>query len=507
MATFVDNVTLHLKAGHGGNGCVSVKREKFKPLAGPDGGNGGDGGDIVLLSDPQVTTLLSFHRAPHISSQNGGPGMGDFRSGFKGEELVLKVPVGTVVKESDGTEIADMNVPGMRVVIAPAGQGGLGNAALASTKRKAPGFALLGTLGFEGDVVLELKTLADVALVGYPSAGKSSLIAALSAARPKIADYPFTTLHPNLGVVQAGEVRYTIADVPGLIEGASEGKGLGLEFLRHVERCTALLHVIDCATLDPGRDPLTDLDVILGELAAYPVPADQTPLLRRPQLIALNKIDVPDAKDLADMVRPFLEERGYRVFEISAVSREGLQELSYALAGVVEEGRKQTLADEVAPVIMLRPRAVDEAGFTIRVEGGSGGNIYRVLGAKPERWVQQTDFNNDEAVGYLADRLAKLGVEDGLFKNGAVAGSTVIIGEGNGLVFDWEPTLTSTAELMTGPRGSDDRLYENTRRTNKQRRDEYFDLMDAKTEAREELVREKDAGLWQVDEEIANDSQ
>lgn len=235
MATFVDNVTLHLKAGHGGNGCVSVKREKFKPLAGPDGGNGGDGGDIVLFSDPQVTTLLSYHRAPHIKSAHGGPGMGDFRQGFKGEELVLPVPVGTVVKDPDGTVIADMNVPGMRVVVAPAGQGGLGNAALASTKRKAPGFALLGTKGFEGDVILELKTLADVALVGYPSAGKSSLVAALSAARPKIADYPFTTLHPNLGVVQAGEVRYTIADVPGLIEGASEGKGLGLEFLRHVE--------------------------------------------------------------------------------------------------------------------------------------------------------------------------------------------------------------------------------------------------------------------------------
>lgn len=506
MATFVDNVTLHLRAGHGGNGCVSVRREKFKPLAGPDGGNGGHGGDIVLYSDPQVTTLLTYHRAPHISSQNGGPGMGDNRSGFNGEELVLSVPVGTVVRDSDGTEIADMNRPGMRVVIAPGGQGGLGNAALASTKRKAPGFALLGTQGFEGDVILELKTLADVALVGFPSAGKSSLIAALSAARPKIADYPFTTLHPNLGVVQAGEVRYTIADVPGLIEGASEGKGLGLEFLRHVERCTALLHVIDCATLEPGRDPLSDLDVILGELSAYPVPGDQKPLLERPQLIALNKVDVPDAKDLADMVRPFLEERGYRVFEISAVSHEGLRQLSFALAELVESARQKAKSEEVAPVIMLRPRAVDETGFHIRVEGGSSGNIYRILGAKPERWVEQTDFNNDEAVGYLADRLAKLGVEEELFAQGAVAGSTVIIGEGNGVVFDWEPTLTSTAELMTGPRGTDERLSENSRRTNKQRREDYFDLMDAKQAAREELVREKDAGLWQVDEEISDDT-
>lgn len=506
MATFVDNVTLHLKAGHGGNGCVSVKREKFKPLAGPDGGNGGDGGDIVLYSDPQVTTLLSFHRSPHIKSQHGGPGMGDHRQGFNGEDLVLSVPVGTVVKDADGTLITDMNVPGMKVVIAPGGQGGLGNAALASTKRKAPGFALLGTMGFEGDIILELKTLADVALVGYPSAGKSSLIAALSAARPKIADYPFTTLHPNLGVVQAGEVRYTIADVPGLIEGASEGKGLGLEFLRHVERCTALLHVIDCATLEPGRDPLTDLDVILGELAAYSVPSDQIPLLERPQLIALNKVDVPDAKDLADMVRPFLEERGYRVFEISAVSHEGLRQLSFALAEVVEQGRQKAADNEVVPVIMLRPRAVDDQGFDIRVEGGSNGNVYRVLGAKPERWVEQTDFNNEEAVGYLADRLAKLGVEDMLFKKGAVAGSTVIIGEGNGLVFDWEPTMTSAAELMTGPRGTDERLNQNNRRTNKERRDSYYDLMDAKQEARDQLVRERDAGIWQVDEEIADES-
>jgi len=316
MTTFVDEVTLHLRAGHGGHGCVSVRREKFKPLAGPDGGNGGSGGDIVLVSDPQETTLLSYHRHPHQTSSNGEPGQGSNRQGATGAPLELSVPVGTVVKEPSGKVIADMNVPGMRVVVAPGGLGGLGNSSLSSTKRKAPGFALLGTPGFEGDVVLELKTLADVALVGYPSAGKSSLVAALSAARPKIADYPFTTLHPNLGVVQAGETRYTIADVPGLIEGASEGKGLGLEFLRHVERCRVLVHVIDCATLEPGRDPLSDLDIILHELTEYPVPAGQIPLAERPQIIALNKIDVPDAKDLAEMVAPLFVERGYRVFPI-----------------------------------------------------------------------------------------------------------------------------------------------------------------------------------------------
>ncbi|WP_150308628.1 GTPase ObgE [Planctomonas psychrotolerans] len=501
MATFVDTVTLHLRAGNGGDGCVSVKREKFKPLAGPDGGNGGNGGDIVLVSDPQVTTLLGYHRGPHRSSSNGGPGMGDHRNGASGETLELTIPVGTVVSDAEGNQLIDMSEPGMRFVVAPGGQGGLGNAALSSTKRKAPGFALLGTLGWEGDVVLELKTVADVALVGYPSAGKSSLVAALSAARPKIAEYPFTTLHPNLGVVQAEQTRYTIADVPGLIEGASEGKGLGLEFLRHVERCTALLHVLDCATLDPGRDPISDLDVILGELAAYPVPDGQIPLLDRSQLIALNKVDVPEAKDLAALVRPELEARGYRVFEISAASHEGLRSLSFALAELVEAERKAAAEAPVKQRIVLRPKAVDEESFVVRVEGGTYGNVYRILGAKPERWVQQTDFTNDEAVGFLADRLAKVGVEDQLFKAGASAGSTVIIGPGDGVVFDWEPTLGSTAELITGPRGSDARLESSDRRTNVKRRETYTERMDAKAAARAELVREREAGLWAEDDD------
>lgn len=499
MVSFVDQVRLFLRAGHGGNGCVSVRREKFKPLAGPDGGNGGDGGDIVLVADPQVTTLLAYHGRPHRSSENGQPGMGDNRSGATGEPLELPVPVGTVVKDADGTELADLTEPGMRFVVAPGGQGGLGNAALASQKRKAPGFALLGTPGFEGEVTLELKTIADVALVGFPSAGKSSLIAAMSAARPKIADYPFTTLHPNLGVVQAGDHRFTVADVPGLIEGASEGKGLGLEFLRHVERCSALLHVLDCATLEPSRDPITDLEVILRELEAYEVPEGQTPLLERPQLVALNKIDVPEARELAEFVRPELESRGYRVFEISTVSHEGLRQLGFALGEIVDRARADAAHAPAAPRIVLRPKPVHDAGFVVKPEGGSYGTIYRVLGAKPERWVAQTDFTNDEAVGYLADRLARLGVEDELVRAGAIAGSTVVIGPGAGVVFDWEPTLTSTAELITSPRGSDIRLDDNRRATRAERRGEYHDRMDAKAEARAELQREREAGLWSDD--------
>jgi GTP-binding protein len=304
-------------------------------------------------------------------------------------------------------------------------------------------------------------------------------------------------------VVQAGETRYTIADVPGLIEGASEGKGLGLEFLRHVERCTALLHVLDCATLEPGRDPISDLDIILSELSAYPVPEGQLPLLERPQLVALNKVDVPDGRELAAFVRAELESRGYRVFEISAVSREGLRELSFALAEVVDADRAVKALEPVVERVVMRPRAVNETNFVVKVEGGSTGNIYRVIGEKPERWVAQTNFTNDEAIGFLADRLAKLGVEEKLFKSGAVAGSTVIIGPGNGVIFDWEPTLTSTAELVTAPRGTDSRLDDNPRMTSNKRRETYLERMDAKAAARAELQAERTAGMWNVDDEIA----
>lgn len=498
MVTFVDQVQVFLQAGRGGNGCVSVRREKFKPLAGPDGGAGGHGGDIVIVADPQVTTLLDYHRRAHRTAENGGYGAGGYRDGTHGAEMVLPVPVGTVVKDESGEILVDLTEPGTRFIAAKGGIGGLGNNALASLKRKAPGFALLGTEGTSGTVTLELKTIADVALVGYPSAGKSSLIAAISAARPKIADYPFTTLHPNLGVVESGEHRFTVADVPGLIEGASEGRGLGLDFLRHVERCSALLHVLDCATLEPGRDPLSDLEVIKRELAAYPVPEGQTPLLERPQLIALNKIDVPEARELAEFVRPELEAQGYRVFEISTVTHEGLRELNFALGDLVSAANKAAIARaEASPRIVLRPKAVNDSGFRVVTEGGSYGTIYRVLGEKPERWVEQTDFTNDEAVGYLADRLQKIGIEDALVKAGAVAGSTVVIGPGSGVVFDWEPTVTSAAEVQVGSRGSDPRFEQRDRRTNQERRTQYHDLMDAKAEARAELEREREAGMWE----------
>jgi GTP-binding protein len=452
VAAFVDRVTVHVAAGNGGHGVASVHREKFKPLGGPDGGNGGDGGDVVLEVDPSVHTLLDFHHRPHQKAGNGRPGAGSNRNGARGEERVLRVPEGTVVWV-DGEMVADLMGAGTRMVLAAGGKGGLGNAALANPRRKAPGFALLGEPGEAVDAVLELKSIADVGLVGYPSAGKSSLVAAMSAARPKIADYPFTTLVPNLGVVRAGDTTFTMADVPGLIPGASTGKGLGLEFLRHVERCAVLVHVVDMATLEPGRDPETDIDVLTHELREYG--GDELDLVGRLRFAVLNKIDVPDARDLVDLVRATLEEHGLRVFPVSAATGEGLPELGYALAAAVEEHRASLPAPE--PVrITLTPRAVDDSGFT--VERDDEGFVVR--GVRPERWVRQTDFSNDEAVGYLADRLNRLGVEDALAKAGAEEGDAVTIG---GVTFDFEPTLpagTLTAEETAGlgGRGTDNRL-------------------------------------------------
>src|SRR6476659_3317085 len=429
MANFVDRVVLHVAAGDGGHGVASVKREKFKPLGGPDGGNGGDGGDVILRVDPQSTTLLDYHHSPHRRAVNGRPGAGDERNGGDGEDLVLPVPEGTVVKAADGEILADLVGQHAEYVVARGGRGGLGNKALASQRRKAPGFALLGEPGEALDVVLELKSLADVALIGFPSAGKSSLVSVLSAAKPKIADYPFTTLVPNLGVVTAGSSRFTVADVPGLIPGAHEGKGLGLEFLRHVERCSVLVHVIDCATLEPGRDPMTDLDVIENELSLYVPDADLggRPIAERTRIVVLNKADVPEARELAEMVTPDLEERGYEVHIVSAVAHIGLTELTYALGRLVTAARAD-FAEIVPPRIVLRPRAVDDSGFVIRREDTPDGPAYRVVGERPTRWVRQTDFANDEAVGYLADRLGRLGVEEALVKAGAVAGDTVLIG-------------------------------------------------------------------------------
>jgi GTP-binding protein len=452
MTTFVDRVTLHVAAGKGGDGCVSIHREKFKPLGGPDGGNGGRGGDIVLVVDPNVTTLLDYHHSPHRRATNGRQGYGDRKDGSQGEDLILSVPSGTVIYDSDGNQLADLIGDGTTFMAAEGGRGGLGNAALASSKRRAPGFALLGEPGEERTLILELKSVADIALVGFPSAGKSSLIAAISAARPKIADYPFTTLVPNLGVVSVGDTRFTVADVPGLIPGASQGKGLGLEFLRHVERCVALVHVLDCGTLETDRNPVDDLEIIENELKQYGGLDD------RPRIVALNKVDLPDGKAMADMVASTLQHKGYEVYQISAASRQGIQELLYAMAKLVQSSRANIKSDQRTRIV-IRPTAVNDSGFKVFANGDGS---FTVIGKRVERWVRQTNFSNSEAVGYLADRLAQAGVEKELFKAGAVSGSEVRIGsDENAVIFDWEPTIEAGAEMLSKNlqrRGEDARL-------------------------------------------------
>ena len=382
MAEFADQAEVRVQAGDGGHGCASIHREKFKPLGGPDGGNGGRGGNVIIEVDPGAATLLEYHRRPLRRATGGKPGTGSNRNGAEGSDVVLRVPEGTVVKAADGSVLADLTGAGTRFVAAQGGRGGLGNAALASTKRKAPGFALRGEPGESAMLLLELKTVADAGLVGFPNAGKSSLISALSAARPKIANYPFTTLIPNLGVAEAGETQFVIADVPGLIPGASRGKGLGLDFLRHVERCTVLVHVLDCATEEPGREPLADLDVIEQELTAYEE-ATGADLSGRPRVVALNKIDVPAARERAEAAAPVLESRGLTVRLVSAATREGLRELAFAMADTISAARAARPAPEPTRIV-LRPEPVAGPEFEIV---RTGENAFRVRGEKPRRWV------------------------------------------------------------------------------------------------------------------------
>jgi GTP-binding protein len=455
MPRFVDRVVIHARAGSGGNGCASVHREKFKPLGGPDGGNGGRGGSVVLVVDPQVHTLLDFHFHPHITAPSGKHGMGNNRDGAAGADLEVEVPDGTVVLDENGRLLADLVGAGTRFEAAAGGRGGLGNAALASRARKAPGFALLGEPGRSRDLTLELKTVADVGLVGYPSAGKSSLVSAISAAKPKIADYPFTTLVPNLGVVAAGEHTFTLADVPGLIPGASQGRGLGLDFLRHVERCAVLVHVVDCATAEPGRDPISDIDALEAELAAYTPTLQGDAVLgdlaERPRAVVLNKIDVPEARELAEFVRDEIAARGWPVFLVSTVSRVGLQPLIFGLWQMISD--YNAARPEIVPRRpVIRPVPVDDGGFSVEPDGQGR---FVVTGARPERWVGQTNFENDEAVGYLADRLARLGVEEELLRLGAQPGCAVTIAE---VTFDWEPQTPAGHQVALSGRGTDARL-------------------------------------------------
>ncbi|MGB4592639.1 MAG: GTPase ObgE [Coriobacteriia bacterium] len=419
---FVDEVRIHVKAGDGGAGSASFRREAHVPKGGPNGGDGGKGGDVVLVADAAISTLLDYRYKRHFKAERGTHGKGADCDGAVGKDTVLKVPVGTVVREGETEEfIADLSHHGQRVVVARGGRGGLGNTHFVTATRRAPSFAQLGEPSEERWISLELKLLADAALVGFPSVGKSSLIARMSAARPKIADYPFTTLVPNLGVVDAGGERsFVVADVPGLIEGASEGAGLGHAFLRHIERTALILHVVDLSGSYEGRDPVADIGIIDHELSAH-----AAELTERPQVVLGNKCDVEGAHENSVRVAEWCEQAGRPYFEVSAATGEGIAPMLRAVAEMVYELRAAAVEHEPlfeATYVYEPPQ--ERVIEVMRVGKGE----YRVEGGRIERMVIMTDMANEEAVAYLQRRLQRAGVEKALSEAGAVDGDTVSIG-------------------------------------------------------------------------------
>jgi GTPase len=402
MSSFVDLVQVNLRGGDGGAGAVSFRREAHVPKGGPDGGDGGSGGDIYVQADRNVASLLAYRDHPHRRAESGKHGSGNKRHGARGSDLVVSVPEGTQVKTRDGVLLADLVSHGDRYLAAHGGRGGRGNARFLSNARRAPGFAEQGEYGEEHWLRLEVKLLADAALVGFPNAGKSTLIAAVSAAKPKIANYPFTTLEPNLGVVRFRDHEFVVADIPGLIEGAAEGRGLGHEFLRHVERARVLVLLLDLAPMDE-RAPEDQARVLLDELGRY-----QPDLLDRPRLVVGSKADVATREPPPDAL------------PISAVTRQGLDELLGRLATLVGEAREAE--PEPEPFVLLRPA---EEGFSVvRDDDGA----WRVIGRSAERVVAMADLTNLEAMEYVQHRLRTMGVERALARAGAREGDVVRIG-------------------------------------------------------------------------------
>ena len=457
MGTFTDLCHINVRGGDGGAGCMSFRREAFVPKGGPDGGDGGNGGDVVVVTDPQLSSLIDYRYKHHFKAERGTHGQGARKRGRDGEDLVLRVPLGTVVRELDPAtqkplyEIADLTQPGDRVVVAPGGVGGRGNIHFVTSVRRAPAFAEKGEPALDHWIELEMKLMADVALVGMPSVGKSSLIARISAARPKVADYPFTTLVPNLGVVRTRDGRsFVAADVPGLIEGASEGKGLGHQFLRHIERTALILHLVDLTGGYEDRDPVEDYRTINAELAAYA--AD---LAERPQIVVANKCDMPDADMAAEVLREEVEKDGRPYFVISAVTGEGIEQLVSQTARMVAELRSEAAREaegrrEDLGAVWERRRERRDREITITREGGAA---WRVSGTNIERMVVQTDWDNDEAVDYLQHRFARLKLEDLLLKAGCKAGDEVRI---LGFAFTFETSEGATEELFANEEDQED---------------------------------------------------
>jgi GTP-binding protein len=424
---FVDEAEIIVKAGDGGNGAVSFRREKFVPRGGPDGGDGGRGGNVIIQADEDVRTLVDLQLNRYYKAEDGEHGRGGKRKGRDGEDAIIKVPVGTLVYDAQSGELlADLNEDGMSVLVARGGIGGRGNSAFATPVRQAPRFAEFGDKGEVRRLRLELKLLADVGLIGYPNVGKSTLISRISAAKPKIADYPFTTLVPNLGTVKVDNFSFVVADIPGLIEGAHKGAGLGHSFLRHVERCQLLLHLLDMAGVD-GRDPVRDFEVVNEELKLF-----NPELAKRPQIVVANKMDLPQAGALLSVCKPKLEAMGYEVFPISALTGDGIPQLLNRVVELLKQllpkRYKQTerwhgkliIPDALKRRKPISIRKVDEG-------------VYELSGDSVERVVRMLDMGNSEAKMEALRRLERLGVCRLLKSAGASVGERVRV---NGKEFE-----------------------------------------------------------------------
>ncbi len=410
---FVDIAEIHIKAGNGGNGLISFRREKYVPDGGPDGGDGGKGGSIIFKADKGLTTLMDFRYRKEYKAQNGGDGKARNRSGRKGDDLTVLVPVGTIIRDKEsGKIIKDMSEDGEEFVAAKGGNGGWGNAHFATPSRQAPKFAKTGIPGRERDVALELKLLADVGLVGFPNVGKSTLLSVVSDARPKIANYRFTTLEPNLGVVNVGDKSFVLADIPGLIEGANEGIGLGHEFLRHIERTRLIIHVVDVSGTE-GRDPIDDFEKINNELALY-----SAELVGRPQIVAANKTDIITDPASLESFKKYIEGKGLRLFEISAAGKKGVRELMRYTASVLDTLEppavyESELTDEEEPI------AAED--FTVSRDN----ETYVVEGPYIEKLLRGVNFEDDESLQYFQRALRRKGVIDALRAKGCGEGSSV----------------------------------------------------------------------------------
>ncbi|HWC42991.1 MAG TPA: GTPase ObgE [Actinomycetota bacterium] len=434
---FVDETTIEVTAGRGGDGVTSFHREKYKPRGGPDGGDGGRGGDLVLVADPGVGTLVEYHFHPHQRAGRGAHGQGSNRKGADGDSRTLPVPIGTLVRDAGGELLADLDRPGAKFLAARGGRGGRGNAALSGPGRRVASFHEKGEPGRQRRLVLELRSLADAALVGFPNAGKSSIVARASAARPKVADYPFTTLEPVLGVVRAGDHDFVLADVPGLIPGAAAGKGLGHRFLRHVTRSAVLVHVLDLVPLEPGRDPEADLAALEAELAAY-----DPELADRPAMVVANKADLPEGRARLPEAEAAARRRGLPFFAVSAATGAGMREFLYALGAEVAQARA------ARPVAAAAPPAAVAADPEVPISVAREGAGFRVLGDRPERWVAMTDLDNPQAVAYLQRRMRRAGVDDLLASAGASPGDEVLVGDA---AFEFTPD--PLADPLAGTRG------------------------------------------------------